>query len=111
MSDQNFRTANLSSSKEMSRFFWPAIGAAQAIHVAASLGLADLVADGPKTADELAQATKAHGPSLRRLLRALTSLGVFAENAVTEIQFVATHYSTSWIIICYFVRETLSARC
>jgi len=54
--------------------------ATQAIHVAARLGVADLVQEGPKTADELALATAAHGPSLRRLLQLLASLGVFAED-------------------------------
>jgi hypothetical protein len=29
----------------------------QAIHVAATLGIADLLADGPRTSDELAEAT------------------------------------------------------
>lgn len=51
----------------------------QALHVAARLKLADLVADEPKTADELATSTQTHAPSLYRLLRALASLGVFAE--------------------------------
>jgi hypothetical protein len=51
----------------------------QMVHVAAMLGLADRLADGPKTADELALATKTHAPSLYRLLRALASLGVFSE--------------------------------
>jgi hypothetical protein len=54
--------------------------ATQAIHVAARLGLADLVQEAPKTADELALATGAHGPSLRRLLQFLASLGVFVED-------------------------------
>jgi hypothetical protein len=37
------------------------------------------LAEGPKTAEELAIATNAHGRSLYRLLRALASTGVFAE--------------------------------
>ena len=41
----------------------------QAVYVAAKLGIADLLTDGPRTADDLAQATKAHAPSLYRLLR------------------------------------------
>ena len=52
----------------------------QAVHVAAKLGIADLVARGPKTVPELADATHTHGPSLGRLLRALTSLGIFGED-------------------------------
>lgn len=52
--------------------------ASRMIRVAAMLGLADLLADGPKTAEELARATHCHAPSLARLLRALASFGVFA---------------------------------
>jgi len=51
----------------------------QAIHVAATLGIADLLADGPRGADELAEAAGAHAPALYRLLRALSSVGVFVE--------------------------------
>jgi hypothetical protein len=53
----------------------------QAIAVAARLGVADLVAAAPRTVDELADETKTHAPSLRRLLQFLTSLGIFAEEA------------------------------
>jgi hypothetical protein len=52
---------------------------AMAISVAAKLRVADLLADGPQSVAELAAATKAHAPSLYRLLRALASVGVFAE--------------------------------
>jgi len=55
--------------------------AVQAIHVAAKFGLADLVAGGPKSIQELAKATRTHSSSLARLLQALTSLGIFAEDA------------------------------
>ncbi len=51
----------------------------QMLYVAAKLGLADLLAEGPKTAEELALATNAQCSSLYRLLRALASTGVFAE--------------------------------
>ncbi len=53
----------------------------QAIYVAAKLGIADLLADGAKNTDELAEASGAHAPSLYRILRALASVGVFAERA------------------------------
>jgi SAM-dependent methyltransferase len=62
-------------------FMWPGALVVQTIHVAASLRLADLVAAGPKTVAELAETTETHAPSLGRLLRALTSVGVFAEEA------------------------------
>ena len=52
---------------------------AQAIYVAAKLGIADLLADGPRRADELARTTETDAPSLYRVLRALASHGVFAE--------------------------------
>jgi O-methyltransferase domain/Dimerisation domain len=51
----------------------------QAIHVAAKLGIADLLKDEPKGYAELACATATHAPSLYRVLRALASAGVFAE--------------------------------
>jgi len=50
----------------------------QLLYVAARLGIADLLADGPKPVDELASATGTHAPSLARFLRALAGLGVFA---------------------------------
>jgi hypothetical protein len=51
----------------------------QLLYTAASLGLADIIARGPIAADALADATGTHAPSLHRLLRALTSIGVFSE--------------------------------
>jgi len=53
--------------------------AAQALYVPAKLGIADLLADGPKSVEELATATDTHAPSLYRVLRAVASLGVFTE--------------------------------
>ena len=51
----------------------------QAVCVAAELRLPDLLAHGPRTVGELAQATGSHAPSLHRLLRALASVGVCEE--------------------------------
>ncbi len=53
----------------------------QAVYVAAELGIADLLRDGPRHADDLARATDSNADALYRLLRALASLGVFAETA------------------------------
>jgi SAM-dependent methyltransferase len=53
----------------------------QGIYVAARLGLADLLADGPRTSRELAAATGTHAESLYRVLRMLASVGIFAEDA------------------------------
>ena len=52
----------------------------QAIHVAAALGIADLLRDGPRDSDALAQETATHAPSLHRVLRALASVGVLHED-------------------------------
>ena len=52
----------------------------QALHVVAVLGIADLVADAPKSSDELAQTTGSHGRTLYRVLRTLAAAGVFAED-------------------------------
>jgi hypothetical protein len=62
---------------------------AQGIYVAAELGIADLLADGPKTVDQLAGATGALPQSLYRLLRMLAGYGVFAENNVGRFQLTA----------------------
>ena len=51
----------------------------QAIHVAVTLGIADLLINGSQTSDALAQATKTHPPTLYRLLRALASANVLRE--------------------------------
>jgi len=53
--------------------------ASQYVHVAAKLGLADLLSEGPRSAEELARACGAEEKALVRLLRVLASMGVFAE--------------------------------
>src|SRR5262245_4613581 len=53
----------------------------QALYVAAELGIADLLADGPQTHETLATRTATHAPSLRRVLRLLATARVFAEGA------------------------------
>jgi ubiquinone/menaquinone biosynthesis C-methylase UbiE len=52
----------------------------QAIHVAAALGVADLLREGPLSSDTLAAATKSHPGALYRLLRALAAVGIFHED-------------------------------
>ena len=52
----------------------------RAIVVAAKLKIADLIAEGARSADELAHATGVHAPSLYRLLRALTGLDLLVED-------------------------------
>ena len=58
---------------EMMSGFW----LAWMLYVVAERGVADLLADGPQTSVELAQAAGLHEPSLYRILRTLSSFGVF----------------------------------
>ncbi len=51
----------------------------QAIYAAAKFGIADLLAAGPCSVDDLAQKTSTDPAALYRLLRALASAGIFAE--------------------------------
>ena len=48
--------------------------------MAARLRIPDLLADGAKSSEELAEATATHAPSLYRLLRALAYLGILEES-------------------------------
>ena len=64
--------------------FWISRG----VFVIAKLGIPDLLASGAKTAEELAQLTDVHAPSLFRILRALVSVGVLA--ADSENRFALT---------------------
>jgi O-methyltransferase domain/Dimerisation domain len=58
-----------------------AMRVSRALYVAAQLGIADLLAGGPMTSEQLAFTTGDHAQSLRRLLRALVAYGVFEEEA------------------------------
>jgi hypothetical protein len=60
----------------------------QALYVAAKLGIADVLKDGPKGSDELATAVGAHPDALHRLLRVLASVGIFAQ--VDQRRFTLT---------------------
>lgn len=51
----------------------------QAIYAAAKFSIADHLQDGPKSVEELAVATSTNADALYRLLRALASVGIFAE--------------------------------
>jgi len=56
------------------------------VHVAVKLGIADLLSEGPKTIDELADMTDSYAPYLFRIIRALVSVGIFNQkkNDVVE---------------------------
>jgi len=55
--------------------------AAQIVHVAVQLDLADLLGNGPRSVADLVAATGAHAPALARLLRALAALGIVVQGA------------------------------
>ena len=59
---------------QMATGYW----VSQAIYVAAKLGIADLLKDGPQSCVALATATGSDAPSLFRLMRALASVGIFS---------------------------------
>jgi ubiquinone/menaquinone biosynthesis C-methylase UbiE len=78
------------------------------IYVAAKLGLADLLAGGPRTAADLARLTDTHERSLLRLMRALCTLGIFSEArdskfSLTELGTYLTagseHSLKAWALI------------
>src|SRR5262245_19861057 len=51
----------------------------QAVYVAAELGLSDHLVDGPRAVADLATATECDPDALRRLLRLLVAVGIYAE--------------------------------
>lgn len=61
----------------------------QAICVAATLGIADHLASGVRSSDDLAEATSAHPQSLYRLLRALASVGVLHEGDARQFSLTS----------------------
>src|SRR4051794_7823285 len=63
----------------------------EAIHAVARLNIAEALVNGPRTVAELAEITGTHASSLHRLLRALASIGVFAE--LDGSRFVNTELS------------------
>jgi SAM-dependent methyltransferase len=60
---------------QMGSAYW----VSRVVFIAAKLGLADQLSDGPKGAIELAPITHTHAPSLHRLMRTLASLGILTE--------------------------------
>jgi hypothetical protein len=90
----------------------------QLVYVAAKLGLADVLAQGPQTPQQLAKAVSAEPRALYRLLRALASLGLFTEtdegtfaltplarllqtDAAGSLRGLATLYGEAWLWQAY----------
>ncbi|MCP4422382.1 MAG: methyltransferase [Chloroflexi bacterium] len=89
--------------------FWTS----QAIYVAAKLGIADLLKDGPKSSDALAKSTETSPRELFRLLRFLASIGIFAEvgNGSFELTPLATYLQAETpgslrSLVIYYGEET-----
>ena len=61
----------------------------QAIYAVATLGIPDLLRDGPRGTDDLARATGTHAHALTRVLRFLANVGLFSEEAPGR--FALTH--------------------
>jgi hypothetical protein len=62
---------------EMGTAYW----VSRVVFIAAKLGLADRLAEGPMSAADLAGPTGTHSRSLHRLMRTLASLGILSERA------------------------------
>jgi hypothetical protein len=61
----------------------------QAIHAVAVLGIADLLADGPKSSDDLARATGSDARTLHRVLRTLVAADIFSEDKPGRFRLTA----------------------
>ena len=72
-------TAERAAAGRLLPMIW-GIHISRCVYAAAELGIADLLADGPQSARELADATRTHEASLYRVLRVLAALGVFEEH-------------------------------
>ena len=66
--------------EDLWRLFWGAL-VTRLLGIAADLGVADALAEGPRPVDELAREVGADPDALHRMLRALASEGIFAEEA------------------------------
>jgi hypothetical protein len=79
--DSQSTTVQLTPAAVLSELIW-GYRKTQALHVAAKLAICDVRRDGPQTVGEIAAAVGAHEPSLHRLLRALTLVGVLTESVI-----------------------------
>jgi hypothetical protein len=85
----------------------------RAVYAIAKLGIPDLLKSGPKTAEELAAATKMHAPSLFRVLRALVSVGIlnsaeggrFAQTPLSETLVTDASGSLRWFAVSELGQE------
>jgi hypothetical protein len=59
------------------------------LRAAAQLRIPDYLADGPKTAEQIAVLSDTHAPALYRLLRTLASIGIFTEDDAHRFSLTA----------------------
>jgi len=81
---------------------------AHGVGLAAKLELADHLAEGPLTVEELARRSRTHAPSLYRMLRALESTGIFAstengsfENTPASDCLRRNKPGSNWAWVCF----------
>jgi hypothetical protein len=79
MTNSSAQTATDISIREQMLQMMSGLWVTRGIYVAAKLGIADLLKDGPKTAEQLAVATDTNADALYRVLRMLGSTGIFSE--------------------------------
>ena len=68
----------------------------RSIYVAAELGIADLLKDGPKSVEQLAKETDTNADTLYRIMRTLTGAGIFKakKNRLFETNNLGKHLQT-----------------
>ena len=88
----NIPTGNGPSAGERERLFGliNAGWTTQVIASAVALGLIDAMASGPASIQTLAEASQSHAPSVGRLLRAMASLDLCAQNAAGDFSLTTT---------------------
>ena len=85
MSPENNSVAPARKLMELSTAFI----ASRAIYVAAKLGIADLLDNGPKSASELGNALTIDPDALFRILRLLTKIGIFEQSEANRFSLTA----------------------
>ena len=80
--------AERTAAAQLLRLMW-GIHISRCVYVVAELGIADLLADGSSSCEELAAATGSDESSLYRVLRLLAALGVFEEHEHRSFRLTA----------------------
>ncbi|MCP4134203.1 MAG: methyltransferase [bacterium] len=88
-------TESMQASQQMMQFItskW----ITKPIYIAAKLGIADILSNGPRSVQEIAKETGTYEPYLYRVLRALAGVGIFSEqeNRVFELTPMAESLQT-----------------